>query len=55
MKLPDGVKIVTGGREYKGEIPDNRVPAGLNKTKINKLLKSQADAKKKVAAGNKAE
>jgi hypothetical protein len=55
MKLPDGVKIVTGGREYKGEIPDNCIPAGLNKTKINKLLKSQGDAKKKAASGDKAE
>ena len=41
MKLPDGMTIHTGGRVYRGEIPENRIPAKLPKTKINKLLKAQ--------------
>ena len=46
MKLPDGVTIHAGGRVYKGEIPDDKVPAKLNKAKINKRLKAQEEAKK---------
>ena len=53
MKLPEGMTVHTGGRVYKGEIPDNRVPAKLPKTKINKLIKAQDEAKKK--AESKAE
>lgn len=56
MKLPDGVTLHTGGRKYKGEIPDNCVPKKLNKAKLNKRLKEQEDAKKlaKPAADSKA-
>ena len=53
MKLPDGVKIITGGREYVGEIPDNRVPPKLNKAKLNKKLKAQEEAKKTVKSEGK--
>ena len=31
MKLPEGVTVHAGGRVYKGEIPDDRMPKGLKK------------------------
>jgi hypothetical protein len=33
MKLADGVTVHTGGRVYKGEIPDDKIPEDFNKTK----------------------
>ena len=31
MKLPDGVTIHTGGRKYKGEIPETVIPKAVKK------------------------
>lgn len=53
MKLPDGVTVHAGGRVYKGEIPDDKVPAKLNKTKLNKRVKEQEAANKKAEEAEK--
>ena len=53
MKLPDGVTIHSGGRVYKGEIPDSCVPKKLNKAKLNKKLKAQEEARKSAKSEGK--
>jgi len=49
MKLPDGVVIHVGGRRYKGQLPDNKITAKLNKGKLQKKLKAQEEVAKKAA------
>ena len=49
MNLPDGVKIYVGRKVFKGEIPDDKIPAGLNKGNLQKKLKIQQDEAKKAA------
>ena len=48
MKLPEGVTVHAGGRVYRGEIPDDRLPKGLKK-------KLEAKKPAKPAAGAKAD
>lgn len=58
MKLADGVTIHTGGRKYKGEIPDNMLPKNPDAKKyiVDKQAKKvKAQEKEKAAAKAKAE